>query len=153
MLSNSKCVSKNSVFLSSPHLMLHVPIHIHALTYTHLLMKSVLFPFPREDSCAPSIPPCYLGFFVDCTRIIFTSLLKLGCGCRPRETHLFTALPKHAQWGCMRGLPARLDCSSWSGPVSLSVNDLSSCLEHVWILIGWGGVELEGGELEGKELF
>ena len=76
------------------------------------------------------------------------SIIIVGSGCsrRPRETHLFTALPKHAQWGCMRGLPARLYSSSWSRTVSLSVNDLSSCLEHVWILIGWGGVELEGGE-------
>jgi hypothetical protein len=71
-----------------------------------------------------------------------------GCGCRPRETHLFTALPEHAQWGCMCGLPVRLDSSSWSRPVSLSVNDLSTCLERVWILIGWGRVELEGGKSE-----
>jgi hypothetical protein len=30
---------------------------------------------------------------------------------------------------------------SWSGSVSLSVTDLSSCLERVRFLIGWGGVE------------
>jgi hypothetical protein len=58
---------------------------------------------------------------------------------------IVTALPEHAQWGCMRGLPARLDSSLWSGPVSLSVTDLSSCLERVWILIGWGGLELVEG--------
>ena len=50
---------------------------------------------------------------------------------------LFTALPEHAQCGCMRGLPARLDYSLWSGPVSRPE------LERVWILIGWGGVELD----------
>jgi hypothetical protein len=52
------------------------------------------------------------------------------CSRRSHETHLFLGLPEHAQWGCMRGLPARLDCSSWWWPVSLSVNDLSSCLER-----------------------
>jgi hypothetical protein len=66
------------------------------------------------------------------------------CGHGPRETHLFTALPEHAQWGCMRGLPARLHCSLWSGTVSLSVNDLSTCLERVWILIGWDGMRWGG---------
>ena len=57
-----------------------------------------------------------------------------GCG---RMGQVFTALPEHAQWGCMRGLPARLDYSLWSGPVSRPE------LERVWILIGWGGVELD----------
>jgi hypothetical protein len=63
------------------------------------------------------------------------------CGKQVRPHGPRCLLPEHAQWGCMHGLPARLDCSSWSGPVSLSVTDLSSCLECVWILIGWGGVQ------------
>ena len=64
-----------------------------------------------------------------------------GCGRRPHETHLLSALPEHAQCKSMRGLPAMLDCSLWSRPVSLSVTDLSLCLERVWILIGLGGLE------------
>jgi hypothetical protein len=51
---------------------------------------------------------------------------------RPREPHTFTALPEHAQWSCMRKLPAKLDYFSWSRSVSLSVTDLSLCPIHAW---------------------
>jgi hypothetical protein len=54
---------------------------------------------------------------------------------------MFTALPEHVQLGCMHGLSAKLDCSLLSGPVRLLVTYLSFCLERVWILIAWGGVE------------
>jgi hypothetical protein len=48
---------------------------------------------------------------------------------------------------CLLPCPSMLsDYSLWSRPISLSMNHLSSCLECVWILIGWGGVELEGEE-------
>ena len=49
------------------------------------------------------------------------------------EHHMFTALPEHVRWNCLHKLPAKLDYSLWSGSVSLSVTNLSSCLERLWL--------------------
>ena len=53
------------------------------------------------------------------------------CGHRPCETHLVTALPEHAAMRLHAWAACQAGLFLLMGPVSLSVNDLSSCLERV----------------------
>jgi hypothetical protein len=57
---------------------------------------------------------------------------------RPRETHMFTALPEHVQWNCMCKLPTKLDLSSYLWPTWARAWSVCDYDWMRWCGVRWG---------------